>query len=157
MQRAVRLANRTDKPNERQADGAAAAPQDVMIWDSHLEYGAIRAARSMRQRRRARPSSTSWMRQPDRRAASASAPVPPAPRLTPTPVLHLEGTREPSVAEAQALALTELAARAATDPYRSQRAILLTAEGYSAASRRVPLSNLHERGQSLGIGVHVSA
>ena len=29
----------------------------------------------------------------------------------------LEGTREPSVAEAQALAITELAARAATSPH----------------------------------------
>jgi len=37
----------------------------------------------------------------------------------------LEGTREPSVAEAQALALTELAARAATSPTGPQRAILL--------------------------------
>jgi len=69
----------------------------------------------------------------------------------------LEGTREPSVAEAQALALTELAARAATDPAGEQRAILLAADDYSAVSRRVPLSNLYERGRSLGIGVQVSA
>ncbi len=69
----------------------------------------------------------------------------------------LEGTREPSVAEAQALALTELAARAATDPAGPQRAILLAADDYSAVSRRVPLSNLYERGRSLGIGVQVSA
>jgi len=69
----------------------------------------------------------------------------------------LEGTREPSVAEAQALALTELAARAATDPRGEQRAILLAADDYSAVSRRVPLSNLYERGRSLGIGVQVSA
>ena len=69
----------------------------------------------------------------------------------------LEGTREPSVAEAQALALTELAARAATKPAGEQRAILLAADDYSAVSRRVPLSNLYERGRSLGIGVQVSA
>jgi hypothetical protein len=69
----------------------------------------------------------------------------------------LEGTREPSVAEAQALAITELAARAATQPDGPQRAILLAADDYSAVSRRVPLSNLYERGRSLGIGVQVSA
>ena len=69
----------------------------------------------------------------------------------------LEGTREPSVAEAQALAITELAARAATSPAGPQRAILLAADDYSAVSRRVPLSNLYERGRSLGIGVQVSA
>jgi hypothetical protein len=69
----------------------------------------------------------------------------------------LEGTREPSVAEAQALALTELAARAATAPAGPRRAILLAADDYSAVSRRVPLSNLYERGRSLGIGVQVSA
>ena len=69
----------------------------------------------------------------------------------------LEGTREPSVAEAQALALTELAARAATTPAGPQRAIVLAADDYSAVSRRVPLSNLYERGRSLGIGVQVSA
>jgi hypothetical protein len=69
----------------------------------------------------------------------------------------LEGTREPSVAEAQALALTELAARAATTPAGPPRAILLAADDYSAVSRRVPLSNLYERGRSLGIGVQVSA
>jgi len=69
----------------------------------------------------------------------------------------LEGTREPSVAEAQALAITELAARAATSPDGPKRAILLAADDYSAVSRRVPLSNLYERGRSLGIGVQVSA
>jgi hypothetical protein len=69
----------------------------------------------------------------------------------------LEGTREPSVAEAQALALTELAARAATSQDGPKRAILLAADDYSAVSRRVPLSNLYERGRSLGIGVQVSA
>ena len=69
----------------------------------------------------------------------------------------LEGTREPSVAEAQAMAITELAARAATDPAAEPRTMLLAADDYSAVSRRVPLSNLYERGRSLGIGVQVSA
>ncbi len=68
----------------------------------------------------------------------------------------LEGTREPSVAEAQALAITELAARAATSPDGPRRAIVLAADDYTAVSRRVPLSNLYERGRSLGIGVQVS-
>jgi hypothetical protein len=69
----------------------------------------------------------------------------------------LEGTREPSVAQAQAMALTELAAHAATDQFGEPRAILLAADDYSAVSGRVPLSNLYERGRSLGIGVQVSA
>jgi uncharacterized protein DUF87 len=69
----------------------------------------------------------------------------------------LEGTREPSVAQAQAMALTELAAHAATDTRSEPRAILLAADDYSAVSGRVPLSNLYERGRSLGIGVQVSA
>ncbi len=69
----------------------------------------------------------------------------------------LEGTREPSVAEAQAMALTELTAHAATDRDSEPRAMLLAADDYSAVSGRVPLSNLYERGRSLGIGVQVSA
>jgi hypothetical protein len=69
----------------------------------------------------------------------------------------LEGTREPSVAEAQAMAITELAAHAATDLAGEPRAMLLAADDYSAVSGRVPLSNLYERGRSLGIGVQVSA
>jgi hypothetical protein len=69
----------------------------------------------------------------------------------------LEGTREQSVAEAQAMALTELVAHAATDPDSERRAILLAADDYSAVSRRVPISNLYERGRSLGLGVQVSA
>jgi hypothetical protein len=69
----------------------------------------------------------------------------------------LEGTREPSVAQAQAMALTELAAHAATDQYGEPRAMLLAADDYSAVSGRVPLSNLYERGRSLGMGVQVSA
>jgi hypothetical protein len=69
----------------------------------------------------------------------------------------LEGTREKSVAEAQAMALTELAAHAATSLDGPARAMLLAADDYSAVSARVPLSNLYERGRSLGIGVQVSA
>jgi hypothetical protein len=69
----------------------------------------------------------------------------------------LEGTAEPSVAEAQAMALIELAARAATSPRGPRRRILLACDDYSAVSRRVPLSNLYERGRSLGLGVQVSA
>jgi hypothetical protein len=69
----------------------------------------------------------------------------------------LEGTREPSVAEAQAMAITELIAHAATSRDTGQRAMLLAADDYSAVSRRVPLSNLYERGRSLGLGVMVSA
>jgi hypothetical protein len=69
----------------------------------------------------------------------------------------LEGTSEPSVAEAQAMAITELAAHAATDLGAEPREMLLAADDYSAVSRRVPLSNLYERGRALGIGVQVSA
>ena len=69
----------------------------------------------------------------------------------------LEGTREPSVAEAQAMALTELTAHAATSLDAEPRAMLLAADDYSAVSGKVPLSNLYERGRSLGIGVQVSA
>jgi hypothetical protein len=69
----------------------------------------------------------------------------------------LEGTREASVAEAQAMALTELVAHAATSADGERRAILLAADDYSAVSRRVPISNLYERGRSLGLGVQVSA
>jgi hypothetical protein len=69
----------------------------------------------------------------------------------------LEGTREQSVAEAQALALTELVAQAATSRDAEPRAILLACDDYSAVSGRVPLWSLYERGRSLGIGVQVSA
>jgi len=69
----------------------------------------------------------------------------------------LEGTREPSVAEAQAMAITELTAHAATSLDAEPRAMLLAADDYSAVSGKVPLSNLYERGRSLGIGVQVSA
>ena len=55
------------------------------------------------------------------------------------------------------MALTELAAHAATSLDGEPRAILLAADDYSAVSGRVPLSNLYERGRSLGIGVQVSA
>jgi len=71
----------------------------------------------------------------------------------------LEGTSEPSVAEAQAMAMaiTELIAHAATDRQAEPRTMMLAADDYSAVSRRVPLSNLYERGRSLGLGVMVSA
>jgi hypothetical protein len=69
----------------------------------------------------------------------------------------LEGTREQSVAEAQALAVTELVAHAATAPGTEPRAILLACDDYSAVSGKVPLWSLYERGRSLGIGVQVSA
>jgi hypothetical protein len=68
----------------------------------------------------------------------------------------LEGTSEPSVAQAQALALTELVAHAATSAAPS-RAMLLALDDYSAVSRKVPVQNLYERGRSLGLGVQVSA
>src|SRR6266436_8007262 len=55
------------------------------------------------------------------------------------------------------MALTELAAHAATTLDGPARAMLLAADDYSAVSGRVPLSNLYERGRSLGIGVQVSA
>jgi hypothetical protein len=48
-------------------------------------------------------------------------------------------------------------AHTATSPFRERRAILLAADDYSAVSRRVPISNLYERGRSLGLGVQVSA
>ena len=69
----------------------------------------------------------------------------------------LEGTREQSVAQAQALAITELLAHAATDMHAEPRAILLACDDYSAVSGKVPLWQLYERGRSLGIGVQVSA
>ncbi|MGH3399876.1 MAG: hypothetical protein ACRDPO_34855, partial [Streptosporangiaceae bacterium] len=69
----------------------------------------------------------------------------------------LEGTREQTVAEAQALAITELVAHAATSRDTEPRAILLACDDYSAISGRVPLWQLYERGRSLGVGVQVSA
>ena len=69
----------------------------------------------------------------------------------------LEGTREQSVAEAQALALTELVACAVTARGTEPRAVLLACDDYSAVSGKVSLSTLYERGRSLGIGVQVSA
>jgi hypothetical protein len=69
----------------------------------------------------------------------------------------LEGTREQSVAEAQAKAITDLVAHAATSPRAGPRAILLACDDYSAVSGRVPLWQLYERGRSLGVGVQVSA
>jgi hypothetical protein len=69
----------------------------------------------------------------------------------------LEGTREQSVAETQAMALTELIAHTATSRGTEPRAILLACDDYSAISGRVPLWQLYERGRSLGVGVQVSA
>jgi len=69
----------------------------------------------------------------------------------------LEGTREQSVAEAQAMALTELVTHAATATGTEPRAMLLACDDYSAVSGKVPLWSLYERGRSLGIGVQVSA
>ena len=71
--------------------------------------------------------------------------------------LILEGTREASVAQAQALAVTELLAHAATSMDGEPRSILLACDDYSAVSGKVPLWQLYERGRSLGIGVQVSA
>ena len=68
----------------------------------------------------------------------------------------LEGTREPSVAGAQALAITELVARAATGA-RLERGRSCSPP---TTTRRLPPGpdvNLYERGRSLGIGVQVSA
>jgi hypothetical protein len=69
----------------------------------------------------------------------------------------LEGTREQAVAEAQAMAITELVAHAATSRATEPRSILLACDDYSAVSARVPLWQLYERGRSLGVGVQVSA
>jgi hypothetical protein len=69
----------------------------------------------------------------------------------------LEGTREHTVAEAQAMAVTDLLAHAVTALDTQPRAVLLAVDDYSAVSRRVPLHQLYERGRSLGIGVQVSA
>jgi len=71
--------------------------------------------------------------------------------------LILEGTSQHSVASAQALAVTELLAHAATSLHTEPRAILLACDDYSAVSGKVPLWQLYERGRSLGIGVQVSA
>jgi hypothetical protein len=66
----------------------------------------------------------------------------------------LEGTAEPSVAEAQARALTDLLASFAV---RSRREILLAVDEYSAVSRRLPIWRLQERARSLGVAIQVSA
>jgi hypothetical protein len=71
--------------------------------------------------------------------------------------LILEGTREQSVDQAQALAVTELLASAATSLHAEPRSVLLACDDYSAVSGKVPLWQLYERGRSLGIGVQVSA
>ena len=62
----------------------------------------------------------------------------------------LEGTSQHTVASAQALAITELLAHAATSLHTEPRAILLACDDYSAVSGKVPLWQLYERGRSLG-------
>ncbi|HEV2377932.1 MAG TPA: hypothetical protein VGS19_37950 [Streptosporangiaceae bacterium] len=69
----------------------------------------------------------------------------------------LEGTSQATVAEAQAMAITELLAHAVTDRDGEPRTVLLACDDYSAVSGKVPLWQLYERGRSLGIGVQVSA
>ncbi|HEV2370982.1 MAG TPA: hypothetical protein VGS19_02335, partial [Streptosporangiaceae bacterium] len=71
--------------------------------------------------------------------------------------LILEGTSQASVAEAQAMAITELLAHAVTSAEAEPRTVLLACDDYSAVSGKVPLFQLYERGRSLGIGVQVSA
>lgn len=66
----------------------------------------------------------------------------------------LEGTAEPSVAEAQARALTDLLAAYALT---GQREILLAVDEFSAVSRRLPIWRLYERARSLGLAVQVTA
>jgi hypothetical protein len=66
----------------------------------------------------------------------------------------LEGTSEPTVAEAQARALTDLLASFAV---RERREILLCVDEFSAVSRRLPIWRLYERARSLGVAVCVSA
>ena len=70
----------------------------------------------------------------------------------------LEGTREQSVAEAQALALTELVDHAATSEGHPGAPRDAAVAALPRPSRgKVPLWQLYERGRSLGIGVQVSA
>ncbi len=74
------------------------------------------------------------LRHPDRPGAGR----PRHPGRRRRPVLHPRRHPRASVAEAQALALTELAARAATSPTGQRRAIVSAADDYSAVSRRYP-------------------
>jgi hypothetical protein len=69
----------------------------------------------------------------------------------------LEGTAEPSVAEAQAMAVVELLAHTVTSTHTEPRTVLLACDDYSAISGKVPLWQLYERGRSLAVGVQVSA
>ncbi|HWG02994.1 MAG TPA: hypothetical protein VG164_14240 [Trebonia sp.] len=66
----------------------------------------------------------------------------------------LEGTAEPSVAEAQARALTDLLASYAV---LGGREILLAVDEFSAVARRLPIWRLYERARSLGLAIQVSA
>ncbi len=67
----------------------------------------------------------------------------------------LEGTAEPSVAEAQARALVDLLASFAVA--HPGREILLAVDEFSAVSRRLPIWQLYERARSLGLAVQVTA
>jgi len=70
----------------------------------------------------------------------------------------VEGTASTAMGEAQALALTELVAEAAsTWDGRSRRAGLLALDEFSAVARRVPVHELTERCRSLGLAVQVAA
>jgi hypothetical protein len=66
----------------------------------------------------------------------------------------LQGTGEPSVAEAQARALTDLLAAYALS---NEREILLSVDEFSSVSRRLPIWRLYERARSLGLAVQVTA
>ena len=138
----------------------ASAAEFLARLDPGLAGGRLR-----RPTRRAWPPSTPPRAPARHRAAlpdpaGTAGPGPDGPgQLTDADVWYfmLEGTREHTVAEAQALAMTELVAHAATSRDAERRAILLACDDYSAVSGRVPLWQLYERGRSLGVGVQVSA
>jgi hypothetical protein len=70
----------------------------------------------------------------------------------------LEGTASVTVAQAQARALTDLVAEAATSwSGANRRAGLLVLDEFSAVSGRVPVHELTERCRSLGLAVIVAA
>ena len=150
-------------------DGAAAFYTDIMQTVINLALAApggpptdaasfldrldSRLARIGLRRRRPRSGHDPHPRRPAHIWATSSSAAPPCsaasarPWTAPAPCTDadvwyciLEGTREHSVAETQAMALTELVAHAATDPGTERRAILLAADDYSAVSRRVPIS-----------------
>ena len=70
----------------------------------------------------------------------------------------IEGTASTAVGEAQARALTELVAEAASSwTGENRRAGLLALDEFSAVARRVPVHELTERCRSLGLAVQVAA